>query len=127
MLNPREPGYPSSGGVKYVLNPREPGYPSSGGKLTQRPDRRRRAGLCRRPRRRSGRPRPVARRSLGGHCPAGLSARSYWPPPHCPRLTSKVAALGKGKERKHLALRPQKPLRLIRDGKVGGGGQEFYI
>ena len=28
-------------------------------------------------------------------------------------------------ERKHLALRPQKPLRLIRDGEVGG--QEFYI
>ena len=29
--------------------------------------------------------------------------------------------------RKHGALRPQKPLRLIRDGEVGGeGGQEFY-
>ena len=27
-----------------------------------------------------------------------------------------------GKERKHWALRPQKPLRLIRDGEVGGGG-----
>ena len=33
-----------------------------------------------------------------------------------------------GKERKRWALRPQKPLRLIiRDGEVGGGGQEFYI
>ena len=29
---------------------------------------------------------------------------------------------------KHGALRPQKPLRLIRDGEVGGGGgREFYI
>ena len=27
-----------------------------------------------------------------------------------------------GKERKHWALRPQKPLRLIRDGEVGGSG-----
>ena len=27
-----------------------------------------------------------------------------------------------GVERKHLALRPQKPLRLIRDGEVGGSG-----
>ena len=26
------------------------------------------------------------------------------------------------RERKHLALRPQKPLRLIRDGEVGGSG-----
>ena len=25
-------------------------------------------------------------------------------------------------QKKHLALRPQKPLRLIRDGEVGGGG-----
>ena len=31
----------------------------------------------------------------------------------------------KSASRKHLALRPQKPLRLIRDGEVGG--QEFYI
>ena len=30
--------------------------------------------------------------------------------------------------RKHLALRPQKPFRLIKEGEVwGGGGQEFYI
>ena len=36
-----------------------------------------------------------------------------------------VLGSGKGKERKHLALRPQKPLRLIRDGEVGGQG--FYI
>ena len=28
-------------------------------------------------------------------------------------------------ERKHWALRPQKPLKLIRDGEVGG--REFYI
>ena len=31
----------------------------------------------------------------------------------------------RGKERKLWALRPQKPLRLIRDGEVGG--QELYI
>ena len=30
-------------------------------------------------------------------------------------------------ERKHLALRPQKPLRLIRDGEVGGGAVRKFI
>ena len=31
-------------------------------------------------------------------------------------------------DRKHWALRPHKPLRLIRDGEVGGGGgQNCYI
>ena len=35
---------------------------------------------------------------------------------------------GRGrKERKHWALRPQKPLRLIRDGEVGGGGGRNFI
>ena len=33
-----------------------------------------------------------------------------------------TSVLRKGKERKHWALRPQKPLRLIRDGDVGGSG-----
>ena len=32
---------------------------------------------------------------------------------------------GQDFSRKHGALRPQKPLRLIRDGEVGGGGREF--
>ena len=31
------------------------------------------------------------------------------------------------KGRKHGALRPQKPLRLSRDGEVGGGGQKFQV
>ena len=37
-------------------------------------------------------------------------------------LSTKDAVFTMGKERKHWALRPQKPLRLIRDGEVGGLG-----
>ena len=39
----------------------------------------------------------------------------------CSSCDSVLIALG-GKERKLWALRPQKPLRLIRDGEVGGSG-----
>ena len=34
--------------------------------------------------------------------------------------------LGNGEGRKHGALRPQKPLRLIRDGEVGGSGILYF-
>ena len=38
-----------------------------------------------------------------------------------------IIAAGVPTERKHWALRPQKPLGLIRDGEVGGGGGQEYL
>ena len=37
-----------------------------------------------------------------------------------------LSGTGRGKGRKHGALRPQKPLKVIRDGEVGGGGCDNF-
>ena len=46
----------------------------------------------------------------------------------CPRVQACNVVQDDLVPRKHGALRPQKPLRLIRDGEVGGGGvAEFFV
>ena len=52
--------------------------------------------------------------------PKRLEPRSFCLPAKC--LTARPLRLTGANERKHGALRPQKPLRLIRDGEVGGSG-----